>query len=59
MYAIETRDYAKIEKLSKLTNINTFWDDVRKLTRYVKSDHSLARWQCLAEQRYAELGGRV
>ena len=59
MNAIETRDYAKIEKLSKLTNINTFWDDVRKLTRYVKSDHSLSRWQCLAEQRYIELGGRL
>ena len=53
--AIENRDCSKIEKLNKLENKDTFWDDVRKLTRNVKSDHSIGRWQCLAEQRYCEI----
>lgn len=54
-HAIEVRDYGKIDKLNKLTNINTFWDDVRKLTKNVTSDHSIGRWQCLSEIRYNEL----
>ena len=53
--AIEKRDYSKIDKLNRLTNKETFWDDVRKLTKYVTSDHAIHRWQCLAEQRYSEL----
>jgi hypothetical protein len=54
-FAWEKRDYAKIDKLNALTNLETFWDDVRKLTRNVTSDHSIHSWQCLAEQRYAEI----
>lgn len=54
-YAIENRDIAKIDKLNALTNIQTYWDDVRKLTRNVTSDHSIKRWQCLADARYTEL----
>lgn len=54
-YAIENRDINKIDKLNKLTNINTFWNDVRKLTRNVNSDHGISRWQCLADVRYNEL----
>lgn len=54
-YAMESRDIAKIDKLNALTNIQTYWDDVRKLTRNVKSDHSIKRWQCLADARYTEL----
>lgn len=53
--AIEARDYAKIDKLNKLTNKETFWNDVRKLTKNVTSDHAIGRWQCLAEHRYNEL----
>lgn len=53
--AIEERDYRKIEKLNNLHNASTFWNDVRKLTRRVYSDHSLGRWQSLAEYRYNEL----
>lgn len=59
MWAIEQRDIAKINKLNKLKNKDTFWDDVRKLTKKVTSDHSIGRWQCLAEARYRELGGKV
>ena len=53
--ALEVRDYAKIDKLNNLTDINTYWEDVCKLTKQVKSDHSLGRWQALAEIRYSEL----
>jgi hypothetical protein len=53
--AIEKRDYAKIDKLNKLTSKDTFWDDVRKLTKKVTSDHAIHRWQCLAEDRFNEL----
>lgn len=54
-YAIERRDYARIDKLNKLTNIDTFWDDVRKLTKNVSSDRYIRRWQGLAEIRWNEL----
>ena len=30
-YAFEKRDISRIDKLNKLTDTNTFWDDVRKL----------------------------
>lgn len=53
--AIEKRDFAKIDKLNMLISTETFWDDVRKRTRKITSDHSLARWQCLAEYRYKEI----
>lgn len=54
-YAMENRDLARIDKLNKLTNKETFWDDVRRLTRYVKSDHAIHSWQYLAEKRWMEL----
>ena len=54
-YVMEHADYAKIKKLRTLHNIETFWDDVRKLTTRVTSDHSIGRWQILAEARYCEL----
>ena len=55
-YVTERRDLEKIEKLLTITDAEpcAFWDAVRKLTRRVKSDHSLARWQILSE-RYFEL----
>lgn len=56
---MEVRDYSRIDKLNKLTNKETFWDDVRKLTKRVTSDHSIGRWQCLAEMRWNELNGEV
>lgn len=52
-WAIERRDFKRIEKLNKLNNKQTFWDDVRKLAK--GGDHTLSRWQCLAEERYKEL----
>lgn len=55
MTPLEYHDYGRIEKLKKLNNLGTFWNDVRKLVRRITSDHSIKRWQCLAEQRYEEL----
>lgn len=52
---MENRDVAKINKLLTLTNPDTFWDDVRKFTRNVTSDHAIRRWQGLAEIRFDEL----
>ena len=54
-YVMENADYAKIKKLRTLHNMETFWDDVRKFTARVYSDHSIGRWQILAEARYGEL----
>ena len=53
--AIEKRDFAKIEKLLTLKNLDNFWDNVRKFTTNVYSDHSIHRWQCLAELREIQL----
>ena len=53
----EARDYGRIEKLLKLTNPDTFWDDVRKLVKNVRSDHTIHRWEILAGLRYKELTG--
>ena len=52
--AIEKRDFAKIDKLydvieDETTTKANYWDKVRKLTKRVTSDHSIGRWQCLAE----------
>jgi hypothetical protein len=58
-YALEKRDISRINKLNKLTNLETFWDDVRKFTKRIMSDHAIGRWQCLAEIRYVELGGKL
>ncbi len=54
-YAFEKRDMGIIDKLNKLTNANTFQEDVRKLVRNTHSDHALSRWQVLAEIRYEEI----
>lgn len=54
-YAIYKGDYSKIEKLIKLNDVNTFWDDVRKLTKRVTNDRSIRRWQILSEIRYEQL----
>ena len=57
--AIEKRDFGKIKKIytileDKTTNKNNYYDRIRKLTKRVTSDHSIGRWQCLAEyyERY-------
>ena len=58
-YAMERNDYRRIEKLNGLHNPETFWDDVRKLTKNVNSDHGIHRWEVLANCRYRELTKEV
>lgn len=55
MFAVYKSDYNKIEKLMKLNDVDTFWADVRKLTKRVTSDFSLKRWLILSEMRFKEL----
>lgn len=54
-YIMERRDIGRITKLNTLISANTFWADVKKLTKRLDSDHALGRWQMLAEIRYEEL----
>ena len=47
--------FATVERIEdKTTNKNNYYDRIRKLTKRVTSDHSIGRWQCLAEyyERY-------
>ena len=53
--AIEQRDFKRIYRLNQLTNKQTFWGDVKKITKRITSDHALGRWQTLAEIRYEEI----
>lgn len=55
MENMSKQEISKAEKLNKLTNPKTFWDDVRKFTAKVYSDRALSQWQYLAEIRYNEL----
>lgn len=52
---MENRDVSKVEKLLSLKNPDTFWDDVRRFTRNITSDHAIRRWECLSEIRFDEL----
>lgn len=46
----------KVEvELEKFTNLETFWDDVKKRTKNIKSDRNIRIWQYYAEKRYNEL----
>ena len=51
----EKADIARVRKLRELKDISSFWDDVRKLTKRVCSDHSIRAWQALAEIREKEI----
>lgn len=53
--AIGKLDIRRIDKLNRLTNLETFWDDVRFLVKRVRSGEAFRRWQCLAEMREEEL----
>lgn len=57
-YAMERNDYKRIDKLNTLNNVETYWNDVRKLVKNVHSDHVIKRWQILAENRYEELNNK-
>lgn len=48
-------DEAKILRLSKLNNIKTFEDDVKKILKNVKSDKTLNEWNKLIDLRRTEI----
>ena len=56
-FALSKNDIKIIDRINVLTNAETFWDDVRKLSKNVYSDKSIQRWKCLSEMRYKELVG--
>lgn len=53
-WAIEKRDYARINKLNTINKSSEVFENVRKWSRNA-GDHAGARWQLLAEARYDEL----
>lgn len=52
--AMEKRDFSRIDKiraiiLDETTTQENYYDKIRKLTRNVKSDRGIGRWQHLAD----------
>ena len=49
-------------QIKKLSNVNTFWEDVRKIVGYYENrfheDWEIKKLQRIADARYAELGGK-
>lgn len=56
-FALSKNDIKIIDRINVLTNAETFWDDVRKLSKNVYSDKSIQRWKYLSEMRYKEIVG--
>lgn len=56
-YADTYIDYSRIDKLNNLTNPETFWKDVAKLTKNITSISATKSWERLATIRYNELIG--
>lgn len=54
-YATNMQEMKRIDKLNELKRLSTYWDDVRKITKNVKSDTAIKRWQHLAEIRFEEV----
>lgn len=56
-YAWETADYKKIDKIINgidkfRINKSNIYDEVKKFTKNVTSDHSIGRWQSIADWFY-------
>ena len=54
-YAGTHTDMKRIDKLNKLTNKETFWSEVGKLTKNITSRIAYNSWMLLAKIRYEEL----
>jgi hypothetical protein len=48
-----------IDKLNTLNNPVTFFQDVRRFTRQITTDHYINIWQRLSEIRYNEITGKT
>ena len=57
-YAYNKTEEKIIEKLNTLTNPETFYNDVRKLTRNTHSDRLINIWECFSEIRHTEITGK-
>lgn len=53
-YAVEKRDYIRIDKLNTIMRSSDVFANVRKWAKNSGS-HAAGRWQILAEARYNEL----
>ena len=56
---IENADYKRVDKIidgiiNFRINKDNFWDEIRKFTKNIHSDHSLGRWLILSEWFYKE-----
>ena len=58
-HALTKWDHAKIDKLNKLTNTETFWEDVYQLRKRVTKKYTLHCWGRLAKIRWKELNEEV
>lgn len=56
-YAMTKYEYKVIDKLNTLTNPATFFQDVRRFTRQITTDHNIKTWEKFSEIRYAEITG--
>lgn len=54
-YADNKTQEKMIDKLNKLTDHSTFWDDVKKIAEKVRSDKGINALQRFAEVRYREI----
>ena len=56
-YAGTCSDMKRIDKLNKMTNPETFWSEIDKITENLVSLTTINSWRMLAEIRYKELIG--
>ena len=54
-YAITKYECHVIDKLNSLNNPATFFQDVRRFTRQITTDHNIKTWERFSEIRYNEI----
>lgn len=54
-YAGTYSDMKRIDKLNKMTNAETFWSEIDKITENLVSLTAINSWRMLAKIRYKEL----
>lgn len=54
-YAITKYECHVIDKLNTLNNPATFFQDVRRFTRQITTDHNIRTWERFSEIRYNEI----
>lgn len=54
-FIYEKHDLGRVKKLLTIKSLDNYWDEVRKFTKKITSDHSIKCWQFLAEKRLIQL----